>query len=292
MVVREGVAWRGVLHSRLLFCCGGRLCSAMAAPISRVAFGLSILLSSLCQGLGGYYGGPSAPTNGWSNAHATFYGGSDASGTMGGACGYGDLYSSGYGTMTAALSSALFENGQSCGACFEVKCDAGSDSQWCKGGGQSVVVTATNFCPPNSALSNTNGGWCNAPLQHFDMSQPAFEQIATDAGGIVPVLYRRVPCTRNGGIHFTVNGHTYFNLVVITNVGGAGNVVRVSVKGSNTGWLPMTRNWGENWQNNNQLDGQSLSFQITMGDGSVITRYNVAPSSWQYGQTYEGQQVP
>ncbi|KAL6842385.1 hypothetical protein ACP4OV_027812 [Aristida adscensionis] len=216
---------------------------------------------------------------------ATFYGGKDASGTMGGACGYGNLYANGYGVFNAALSTVLFNDGASCGQCYTITCDYAADPWWCKPG-VSVTITATNLCPPNWALPNDDGGWCNPPRPHFDMSQPAWEHIGIYRGGIVPVLYQRVPCSRQGGVRFTMSGFNFFELVLISNVAGSGSIRSMSVKGSNTGWIQLTRNWGANWQCNSALAGKALSFMVTSTGGQTLYFDAVVPAWWAFGMSY------
>uniref|UniRef100_A0ACD5TPN0 Uncharacterized protein n=1 Tax=Avena sativa TaxID=4498 RepID=A0ACD5TPN0_AVESA len=155
---------------------------------------------------------------------------------------------------SAALSTALFNNGAWCGACFTITCDA-SKTPSCKQG-TSITIT------------------------------PAWTTIAVYQAGIVPVNYRRVPCQRSGGMRFTVNGNDYFDLVLVANVGGSGVVTQVWIKGSNTDWMVMSRNWGANWQSNAYLRGQGLSFMVQTDDGRVVTASNVAPSNWWFGGTY------
>ncbi|KAK6946728.1 Expansin, cellulose-binding-like domain [Dillenia turbinata] len=224
-------------------------------------------------------------STGWLNAHATFYGANENPTTLGGACGYDNTFHAGFGVNTAALSGALFRGGEACGACYQVICDYKLDRRWCLRHG-SVIITATNFCPPNN-----HGGWCDPPRQHFDMSMPAFLRIARQGNeGIVPVLYKRVSCNRNGGVRFTLKGQANFNNVMISNVGGSGDVKAAWIKGSKTGgWVAMHRNWGANWQTSVDLRSQMLSFKLTLVNGRTLEFPNVVPSTWRFGQTYASQ---
>lgn len=224
----------------------------------------------------------------WKSATATFAKETQASIIVEGACGYGEIHRTSYGKYSAGLSSMLFNRGSSCGGCFEVRCV--DHILWCLQGSPSVILTATDFCPPNYGLPADDGGWCNFPRAHFEMSQAAFTEIARRKADIVPVQYKRVNCDRKGGIRFTISGNLYFYQVLITNVGLDGEVVAVKVKGTKTGWIPMGRNWGQNWQCSIILTGQPLSFEITTSSGKTVTSYNVAPPSWRFGQTFEGKQ--
>ncbi|KAJ4834283.1 Expansin-A25 [Turnera subulata] len=239
-------------------------------------------MSSMCSSRISNRFRPNAIVNGgWDDARATFYGDMTGAATMKGACGYGDLFQQGYGLETAALSTALFNNGEACGACFEIMCV--NDPKWCLPG--TIRITATNFCPPN--YTKTVGVWCNPPQKHFDLSMPMFLKIAQYRAGVVPVKFRRVLCAKQGGVKFEISGNPYWNIVLVYNVGGVGDVTDVKIKGSGN-WIQMVRDWGQKWKTGSVLTGQSLSFQVTTSNGKMLQFDNVADPSWQFGKTYDG----
>lgn len=98
----------------------------------------------------------------------------------------------------------------------------------------------------------------------------------------------RVACKRTGGIRFKFEGNGYWLLVYVMNVGGAGDIKTMAVKGSRTGWINMSHNWGASYQAFSSLYGQSLSFRLTSyTTRQTIYAYNAAPASWSAGKTYQ-----
>jgi len=97
----------------------------------------------------------------------------------------------------------------------------------------------------------------------------------------------RVSCHRQGGVRFTLRGQGNFNMVMISNVGGSGDIKAAWVRTSRGKiWVSMVRNWGANWQSNIDLRSQRLSFKLTLVDGKSLDFYNVVPSTWSFGQTF------
>lgn len=224
----------------------------------------------------------------WDTADATFYGDMSGKATMGGPCGYGDLFEQGYGLANTAVSGVLFNDAQTCGACYEVKCF--NDTKRCTP--EIAKMTVTSLCPPDPKLPG--GGLCQPPRKHFDMSMAMYMKIATSPhAGSIPIQFRRVPCVKTGGIKFQIKGNPWWFLVLVYNVAGSGDVSAVKVKGSKGGeWIAMEREWGQKWHvmMKPELVGQGLSFQVTTGDGKMVESDNVAPENWQYGQIFEGKQ--
>ncbi|TQE10669.1 hypothetical protein C1H46_003782 [Malus baccata] len=176
---------------------------------------------------------------------------------VGGACGYGNLLTNGYGTDTSTLSSTLFNNGYACGTCYQIKCYGASA---CFRNVKCTTVTATNLCPPNWSKDSNAG---NPPRTHFDMAKPAFMKIAQWKAGIVPIMYRRVPCMRSGGLRFFFQGNGYWLLVYVMNAAGGGDIASMWVKGTRSGWIKMSHNWGASYEAFATLKGQALSFRLT-----------------------------
>jgi hypothetical protein len=129
-----------------------------------------------------------------------------------------------------------------------------NDPQWCIPNAGTIKIMATNFCPPNYTKPSSN--WCNPLLKHFDLSMPMFTKLAPMRAGIIPIKFCRVHRNKRGGVKFEIKRNPSSLLVLVYNVGDAGDVANVKIKGSRTGWTQMTSNWGQKWQTSLVLKGE------------------------------------
>ncbi|KAJ4800641.1 Expansin [Rhynchospora pubera] len=122
--------------------------------------------------------------SGWTAATATS---SDSTANpTGGACGYNIIDAE--AKYAAAVSALLFKEGQSCGQCYNIKCDSQSGSKCSEG--STVTVVATSFFPPERVLPSY-GSDSQLMNEHFHLTQSAWEEISSEDSKVVPVLYQR-----------------------------------------------------------------------------------------------------
>ncbi|KAK8692812.1 hypothetical protein V6N13_070419 [Hibiscus sabdariffa] len=85
----------------------------------------------------------------------------------------------------------------------------------------------------------------------------------------------------------TMGGACGYGNLFSNGYGGGGDIAKMWVKGSKTGWISMSHNWGASYQAFATLRGQSLSFKITSyTTKETIICWNVAPANWNLGRTY------
>ncbi|EAZ16206.1 hypothetical protein OsJ_31657 [Oryza sativa Japonica Group] len=227
-----------------------------------------------------------AAADDWIPATATFYGGNDGSGTMGGACGYGNLYDQGYGLENAALSTALFNDGAACGQCYLIVCDTDKAGRWCKPRGP-VTVTATNLCPPNWALPSDGrrvvqprrGGTSTCRSRRGSGSAstaPGSCRCSTAASGAGAAAASASPSAAST---------TSSSCSSPTSPAAAPSPPCRSGAPA-PGGSRCRATWGANWQSLAGLAGQPLSFGVTTTGGQYILFQDVAPAGWKFGQTF------
>jgi expansin (peptidoglycan-binding protein) len=120
--------------------------------------------------------------------------------------------------VTAAITSARWNNAAHCGECLNVTGPLGS-----------TIVRITDECP----TCQDSG---------LDLTTAAFAKIADPVDGIVPITWERVDCAVTGGLSLQVQdgSNPYYLSVLATNTNQA--VASISAAGTDSGnWQSLVR---------------------------------------------------
>ncbi|GLT84376.1 hypothetical protein SLE2022_026110 [Rubroshorea leprosula] len=217
----------------------------------------------------------------WSPAVATWYGSPNGDGSEGGACGYGPTVGQApFNSMISAGGNSLFQSGNGCGECYQVKCTGNAACS-----GNPVTVTITDSCPG-----------CSESV-HFDLSGTAFGAMAKSGqadqlrnAGFIQIQYLRMKCNYRGweiNFHVDAGSNPYYFATVIEYEDEGIAAVDLQEAGGNA-WVSMQQSWGAIWKLNwgTQLKAP-LSMRIKSSEsGNTIVARDVIPANWQPGKTY------
>ncbi|GAX75120.1 hypothetical protein CEUSTIGMA_g2564.t1 [Chlamydomonas eustigma] len=221
------------------------------------------------------------PYTPWLSGRATFYG-LDGWNIMKGSCNYGYIgLQEPLGWDVTALADVLTAYPESCSMCIEVRCYPAviSDNYGnilnrtgaCFNPSYSVVTRVTDTCPCTFAPNfYSNRRWCCGDMFHMDMSQWAFEKLASKKWGVMATQYRMVPCSYQPQNPAPTSPEA------------------TPFYGNNPSFVPPTRDWPEYEVNEPQ---PLAAFTGNYGTGFFDASWNtlIYPSSTSSGQGVLGQ---
>ncbi|KAN0034800.1 hypothetical protein ACTFIV_001332 [Dictyostelium citrinum] len=172
-----------------------------------------------------------------------------------GNCGYENLLGPlGPGNLfIAALGPNLYNNGKSCGQCYNISSPYTN---------RSVVVMATDSCP--------DSGYCQRS-SHFDLSTQAFDVLGAQSIGVLEGLtYFKVPCGVNGNVKIMMKdgSNDYWTAFLIYNSRVTIKEVSVKITGKTT-YTSLSQSTYNYWISPNMVPG-SFEVRIESVGGEFI----------------------
>ncbi|XP_028798927.1 putative expansin-B2 [Neltuma alba] len=219
----------------------------------------------------------------WSLADATWYGSPNGAGSDGGACGYGsDVEKAPFSSMIAAGGPPIYNSGNGCGSCYQVKC---TSNPACSGSPVGIVIS--DECPG-----------CGST--HFDLSGTAFGALAISGQddqlrnvGKLQIQYKRIQCNYGGkSIKFEVDAgsNQYYFAVLVEYVNGDGDLSLAELKQANFAqWQAMQLSSGATWKLNSATALQApFSIRLTtFKSKKTLEAVNVIQEGWSPGQIFQ-----